>query len=130
MGLLLFLETMMISRLEAIGRTVLAQIQGMGHMAIFLGSACCWAVLPPLKLRRVVSQVHFIGVKSVPVILLTAIFTGMVLGLQGYYTLRKFGSEALLGPAVALSLIRELGPVLSALMVTGRAGSALAAQIR
>src|SRR4030067_2970709 len=53
----------------------------------------------------------------------------MVLGLQGYYTLRKFGSEGLLGSAVALSLIRELGPVLSALMVTGRAGSALTAEI-
>jgi phospholipid/cholesterol/gamma-HCH transport system permease protein len=120
---------MMISRLEAIGRTVLAQIQGMGHMTIFLGSACSWAVLPPLKLRRVVRQVHFIGVKSVSVILLTAIFTGMVLALQGYYTLRKFGSEALLGPAVALSLLREMGPVMAAIMVTARAGSATAAEI-
>jgi phospholipid/cholesterol/gamma-HCH transport system permease protein len=117
------------NRLAAVGRMVLDQVQGMGHMAIFLGSACCWAVLPPLKLRRVVSQVHFIGVKSVSIILLTAIFTGMVLGLQGYYTLRKFGSEALLGPAVALSLIREMGPVMAAIMVTARAGSATAAEI-
>ncbi len=115
--------------LAAVGRTVLEQIQGMGRMAMFLGSACSWAVLPPLKLRRVVRQVHFIGVMSVSVILLTALFTGMVLGLQGYYTLRKFGSEALLGPAVALSLIRELGPVMAALMVTARAGSATAAEI-
>ena len=53
----------------------------------------------------------------------------MVLGLQGYYTLAKFGSEGLLGSAVALSLIRELGPVLSALMVTGRAGSSIAARL-
>jgi phospholipid/cholesterol/gamma-HCH transport system permease protein len=98
-------------------------------MAIFFGSACFWAVLPPLKLRHVIRQIHFIGVKSVSVILLTALFTGMVLSLQGYYTLRKFGSEALLGPAVALSLIREMGPVTAALMVTARAGSAIAAEI-
>jgi phospholipid/cholesterol/gamma-HCH transport system permease protein len=120
---------MMTSPLEAIGHAALAQVQGMGRMAIFLGSACFWACLPPLKLRRIVRQIHFIGVKSVPVILLTALFTGMVLGLQGYYTLRKFGSEALLGPAVALSLIREMGPVTAALMVTARAGSAIAAEI-
>jgi phospholipid/cholesterol/gamma-HCH transport system permease protein len=119
----------MVSPLEAIGHVALAQVQGMGRMAVFLGSACFWAVLPPLKLRRVVRQIHFIGVKSVSVILLTALFTGMVLGLQGYYTLRKFGSEGLLGTAVALSLIRELGPVMAALMVTARAGSATAAEI-
>lgn len=115
--------------LQALGRTVLRQVQATGHMVSFLGSTCGWAVLPPLKLRRIVSQVHFIGVKSASIILLTAAFSGMVLGLQGYHTLRKFGSEALLGPAVGLSLIRELGPVMAALMVTARAGSASAAEI-
>jgi phospholipid/cholesterol/gamma-HCH transport system permease protein len=119
----------MLRLVEALGRTVLIQLRGMGRMTIFLGSACFWALLPPLKFGRVVNQVHFIGVRSSLVILLTAAFTGMVLGLQGYYTLRKFGSEALLGPAVALSLIRELGPVMAALMVTARAGSAMAAEI-
>ncbi len=98
-------------------------------MAIFLGSSAFWAVVPPYKVRRILKQIHFVGVKSSLVIVLTATFTGMVLGLQGYYTLRKFGSDAFLGPAVALALIRELGPVLSALMVTGRAGSAIAAEI-
>ena len=98
-------------------------------MAIFLGSSAFWAGVPPYKFRRILKQVHFVGVKSGLVIVLTASFTGMVLALQGYYTLRKFGSDAFLGPAVALSLIRELGPVLSAVMVTGRAGSAMAAEI-
>lgn len=101
----------------------------MGSMAIFLGSTGFLAALPPLKVRRITSQIHFIGVKSSTIILLTAAFSGMVLGLQGYYTLRKFGSEALLGPAVGLSLIRELGPVMAALMVAARAGSASAAEI-
>jgi phospholipid/cholesterol/gamma-HCH transport system permease protein len=63
------------------------------------------------------------------VILLTGAFAGMVLGLQGYYGLNRFGSNALLGPMVALSLIRELGPVFSALMVTARAGSAMTAEL-
>jgi phospholipid/cholesterol/gamma-HCH transport system permease protein len=77
----------------------------------------------------VIKQIWFIGTQSTLVIFLTGAFTGMVLGLQGYYTLNRFGSTALLGPMVALSLIRELGPVLSALMVTGRAGSAMTAEI-
>jgi phospholipid/cholesterol/gamma-HCH transport system permease protein len=98
-------------------------------MIIFLGTALLWIFLPPLKWRRMIARIHFIGAKSLVVILLTGAFTGMVLGLQVFYTLTKFGSEAFLGPAVALSLIRELGPVLCALMVTGRAGSALTAEI-
>jgi phospholipid/cholesterol/gamma-HCH transport system permease protein len=86
-------------------------------------------VRQPGRLLHILKQIRFIGAKSLFVIVLTAGFTGMVLGLQGYYTLAKFGSEGMLGTAVALSLIRELGPVLSALMVTGRAGSAIAAEI-
>jgi phospholipid/cholesterol/gamma-HCH transport system permease protein len=98
-------------------------------MVIFLGSALFSIFLPPLKWRRMVARIHFIGAKSLSVIVLTGAFTGMVLGLQVFYVLRKFGSEAFLGSAVALTLVRELGPVLCALMVTGRAGSALAAEI-
>ncbi|MBI5795237.1 MAG: ABC transporter permease, partial [Planctomycetes bacterium] len=84
---------------------------------------------PPYLLRRIVKQINFIGVKTTLVIILTGSFTGMVLALQTYYALVKFGAETSLGPVVALSLIRELGPVLSALMVIGRAGSALTAEI-
>ena len=61
--------------------------------------------------------------------MLTGAFTGMVLGLQGFYALSKFGGESMLGPTVALSLVREIGPVISALMITGRAGSALTSEI-
>jgi len=84
--------------------------------------------LPP-QWDKVLRQVYFIGVKSVTVIALIGLFTGMVLGLQGYYTLVKFGAEGLLGAAVALSAIRELGPVLTAIMITGRAGSSMAAEL-
>jgi len=114
---------------ETIGKRTLEAIHRMGRMTVFLYATVASLFVPPFRARRIVKQIHFIGVRSLFVILLTAAFTGMVLGLQGYYTLRKFGSEGLLGSAVALSLIRELGPVLSALMVTGRAGSALTAEI-
>ncbi|MFQ5804472.1 MAG: MlaE family ABC transporter permease [Candidatus Methylomirabilales bacterium] len=112
-----------------LGRWFLNFLRDGGRMAIFLSSALISIFLPPLKWRRMIARIHFIGAKSLSVIVLTGAFTGMVLGLQVFYTLRKFGSEAFLGPAVALSLVRELGPVLCALMVTGRAGSALTAEI-
>jgi phospholipid/cholesterol/gamma-HCH transport system permease protein len=98
-------------------------------MGLFLARTFYYTATPPLKVSWVLKQIWFIGFQSTLVIFLTGAFTGMVLGLQGFYTLNRFGSAALLGPMVALSLIRELGPVLSALMVTGRAGSAMTAEI-
>lgn len=98
-------------------------------MTIFFAHAVYIMVVPPYKFKWILKRLRFIGTKSISIVLLTGTFTGMVLALQLFYTLRKFGSEGLLGPAVALSLVRELGPVLSALMITGRAGSALAAEI-
>jgi phospholipid/cholesterol/gamma-HCH transport system permease protein len=98
-------------------------------MGIFLFQALLAVFSRPFRLRAMVGQIRAIGANSLGVIFFTAAFTGMVLGLQGYYTLRKFGSEGMLGSAVSLSLLREMGPVLTALMVTGRAGSAMCAEI-
>lgn len=112
-----------------IGRWFLDILKEMGHMTIFFAHAVYIMVVPPYKFKWILKRLRFIGTKSISIVLLTGTFTGMVLALQLFYTLRKFGSEGLLGPAVALSLVRELGPVLSALMITGRAGSALAAEI-
>jgi phospholipid/cholesterol/gamma-HCH transport system permease protein len=120
---------MVATAVAGFGRNTLWIIGEMGRMMVFLLSTIAWMVRPPFRLLQVLKQIHFIGVKSLFVIVLTGTFTGMVLGLQGYYSLRKFGAEGLLGSAVALSIIRELGPVLSALMVTGRAGSAMTAEI-
>ena len=119
----------MLSLVESFGSTVIGWIAGMGRMLILLVTALFWAFVPPFRLYRLARQIHFMGWRSLLVVVLTGAFTGMVLGLQGYYTLSKFGATALLGPAVALSLIREIGPVLCALVVTGRAGSAMAAEI-
>ncbi len=115
--------------LAALGAAAISLVGEMGAMAIFFFHSFVMMFSWPLQVRKVVQQVYFIGVKSVLIILLVSLFSGMVMGLQGYYTLVKFGSEGLLGPAVALSLIRELGPVLTAIMVIGRAGSAMAAEI-
>src|SRR5690606_37357569 len=83
----------------------------------------------PFQLHLLMGQLLHIGVNSMIVISLIGLFTGAVLAVQGEYTLSKFGATAFTGPAVALSLIRELGPVLTALMVIGRAGSAITAEI-
>lgn len=111
------------------GRRFIEGVCVLGRSGIFLSASLFFGFVPPLKFRRMLEQVEFIGARSLSIIVVTGAFTGMVLGLQGYYTLSKFGSEGLLGSAVALSIIRELGPVLSALMVTGRAGSSMTAEI-
>ncbi len=112
-----------------IGRSAFSFIAELGAVAIFFVHGFALIFSLPVQIKKIVQQVYFIGVKSVLIISLIGLFTGMVLGLQGYYSLVKFGSEGLLGAAVALSLIRELGPVLAALMIIGRAGSSIAAEI-
>jgi len=118
-----------ISCIRGLGRGVLGVLEMLGSYGMFLLTALFWLFGSPLKFRRVLEQITFIGVKSTVIVLLTGAFTGMVFALQVFYALSKFGGEALLGPTVALSLLRELGPVISALMITGRAGSALASEI-
>src|SRR5262249_43423656 len=115
--------------LEALGRWAIGVVLALGRIGTFMLLALGTIVTPPFKWRPFVDRINYIGFRSLLIILLTGAFTGMVLGLQLYLTLSRFGSEAFLGPAVALALIRELGPVLAALMVTGRAGSALTAEL-
>lgn len=115
--------------IRRVGAFVLKRLGDLGTYGLFLLTAIFWTFWSPLKFKRVVDQINFIGVKSTLIVILTGAFTGMVLGLQGFYALSKFGGESMLGPTVALSLVREIGPVISALMVTGRAGSALTSEI-
>jgi phospholipid/cholesterol/gamma-HCH transport system permease protein len=112
-----------------VGSKALTGLASLGRFGVFFGQAVLRIFIPPFKWRQLLQRIHFIGVRSLSIILLTGAFTGMVLALQTFLTLARFGSEALLGPAVALALIREMGPVLAALMVTGRTGSALTAEI-
>ena len=111
------------------GVAVLENVSRLGRAGVFLGQTLLYCVTPPVKGEQILTRIWFIGWKSMLVIALTGTFAGMVVALQGFPTLRRVGSEALLGPMVSLSLIRELGPVLAALMVTGRAGSAITAEL-
>jgi phospholipid/cholesterol/gamma-HCH transport system permease protein len=119
----------MFTLLATVGRRVIDLVRHLGQSGIFLCASVAYAFMPPFKVRSYPQQIQMIGSRSLSIIVVTGGFTGMVLALQGYHTLAKFGSVGLLGSAVALSIIRELGPVLAALMVTGRAGSAITAEI-
>lgn len=115
--------------IEGLGDRFLYYVQQTGRMTMFLLVASLRILVPPYRLFPVIKQIHFIGARSMLVILVAGVFVGMVVALQFYDTLVRFGSVSLLGSAVGLSLIRELGPVLTALMVIGRAGSAICAEI-
>jgi phospholipid/cholesterol/gamma-HCH transport system permease protein len=110
------------------GRKVISWINNLGASTIFLSLAFV-RIFRPKQISKVIEQLYTIGAGSMLIIMLVGLFTGMVLGLQSYHALVKFGSQGALGTLVALSLIRELGPVLTAIMITARAGSAITAEI-
>lgn len=114
---------------RAVGRRTLAVTGETGRATLFLLEGASRIFRPPFRGRLILEHMFFIGNQSLGVIFLTSAFTGMVLVLQGYTALVRFGGTSYLGPLVALSLLRELGPVLAALMVTARAGSSMAATI-
>ncbi len=119
----------MLDSLQSLGRKALDFFQrlGRGHLLLLQILAGSHTLLPRFGL--VITQVFSVGVLSLLIILVSGLFVGMVLGLQGYNTLVDFGAEESLGVVVALSLVRELGPVVGALLFAGRAGSALTAEI-
>jgi phospholipid/cholesterol/gamma-HCH transport system permease protein len=118
-----------VSPLAALGRYAIDLVREMGSIMIFFVKGFALIFSLPTILSKTAQQVYFIGSKSIFVICLTGAFTGMVLGLQGYYVLVKYGPAGSLGSAVALTLVREMGPVLTAIMVIARAGSAMSAEI-
>jgi phospholipid/cholesterol/gamma-HCH transport system permease protein len=112
-----------------LGRRFLESVSWFGEFALFTGNSFR-ATFRSRKIgRRVMRALYEQGTVCLPVILIVGIFTGLVLGLQGYHVLNRFGSSGLLGALVSLSLIREMGPVLASLMLVGQAGSALAAEL-
>jgi len=112
-----------------VGRRILNLLKVIGGISILFGNAFINIFIPPYNFKRIFKQMLIIGVQSLPVILLTAVFTGMVLALQTTYQLAKFGAQSFIGGIVGLSMTRELGPVLTALMLSGRVGAAIAAEI-
>ncbi len=108
---------------------VRAALEDLGRMILFGLEAIQWTMRPPFRPELVLSQMAAIGVGSVFIVSTTAFFTGMVLALQGNYAMRQFAAEGYVGGSVAISLARELAPVLTALFVIGRSGSAIATEL-
>ncbi|HET7506321.1 MAG TPA: MlaE family lipid ABC transporter permease subunit [Kofleriaceae bacterium] len=115
--------------LAGLGRFAIEGVGGLGRFVVFSGRAAIAIGRRPFRPHLVIEQLHFFGNRSISIAVLTASFTGMVLALQGYDTLQRFGSESQVGPLVALSLLRELAPVLAGIVISARAGSATAATL-
>jgi len=118
-----------LAAVEMLGARTLAFLLQLGVLAHFTLRIVQTLVAPPWRLRQIVDELYKLGVLSLVIISVSGLAVGMVLGLQGYNTLVRFGAEEALGSVVGLSLVRELGPVLTALLATGRAGSATTAEI-
>ncbi|MGE0312050.1 MAG: lipid asymmetry maintenance ABC transporter permease subunit MlaE [Lautropia sp.] len=115
--------------IAGVGAWTLARLSGMGYGLRFFLRLCGLAFASLRRPRLIVEQIHFIGNYSLSIILVSGLFVGFVLALQGYYTLQRYGSTEAVGLLVALSLMRELGPVVTALLFAGRAGTSLTAGI-
>ncbi len=120
---------MLLQLVQGIGAYTIALVNTFGEVTVFLIQVVFTFVTTKLKLHKLFEQMNAIGVDSLSIVLLTGISTGGVLALQTYSGFKRFGGEEFLGPVVALSMIRELGPVLTGLMVTGRVGSSIAAEL-
>jgi phospholipid/cholesterol/gamma-HCH transport system permease protein len=102
---------------------------GLGQLVTLTGRTVLWMIRPPYRFGQFFAAMEFIGVQSVFIVALTGVFSGMVLALQMVTTLRQFGAEGVVGSVVAISMTREISPVFASLMVTARAGSAMAAEL-
>ncbi|HXH65363.1 MAG TPA: ABC transporter permease [Mariprofundaceae bacterium] len=117
------------SWLQGFGAWIEEILAHLGLYASFLGRTLKRLGSRPLYWRLIVQQAEMVGVQSLPVVLLTALFTGMVLALQSYIAFHRFGAESMVAVVVSLSMLRELGPVLVGLMVSGRVGASFAAEL-
>lgn len=120
---------MLLIWLDIIGGQVIIFIEEVGIIISLFFRSVKGIFFPPLNIRNILKQMEEVGVNSLPVVLITALSTGMVLALQSYNGFKRFGAETLVGTVVALSMTRELGPVLTGLIVSGRAGASMAAEL-
>jgi phospholipid/cholesterol/gamma-HCH transport system permease protein len=120
---------MVINPLQPVGRLFLSFLATVGRLVIFTGQGLAAAFQPPFYFRNLLRQMVEIGYFSLPVVGLTAIFSGMVLALQSYTGFARFSAEGAIANVVVVSITRELGPVLAGLMVAGRIGASMAAEI-
>ncbi len=115
--------------LTVIGRKTLAFLSFVGGLSNLAYQSFYWAFMPPFKKERVFQQAKKAGVDSLPIVFLVAMFIGMIMALQTAYQMQRLGSEMYIASIVALSIVRELGPVITSLVVAGRVGAAITAEI-
>lgn len=114
---------------ETLGASIIENLEGLGAFINFVMSCFYWFIRPPFRLRLYFEQLYFVGNKSIFIVLLSGSFTGMVMAYQTYFGFKLISVDSLVGPVTALSLAKELAPVLTGLIVAGRAGAAMTAQI-
>jgi phospholipid/cholesterol/gamma-HCH transport system permease protein len=114
---------------EQLGERIYTMVQELGAIFTLFLQFLSWVLRPPSEFRSILKQMEEVGVRSMPVVLVTATFTGMVLALQSYSGFQRFQATSFVGSVVALSITRELGPVFAGLMVSGRVGAAMAAEL-
>lgn len=115
--------------LQNLGQWTIEKVLGSGKSFILLFDILCTLPLIFKRFSLIIRQLYFVGVMSLPIIVVSGFFVGMVLAFQGYSLLSRFGADSALGTAVAVSILRELGPVITGLLFAGRAGSAITAEI-
>jgi len=115
--------------LDSFGTRVFRMVEDLGNIFVLLVQSIVWLFRPPSEIRNIVKQMDEVGINSLPVVLVTATFTGMVLALQSWSGFQRFQATSFVGSVVALSITRELGPVFAGLMVSGRVGASMAAEL-
>ncbi|GAB4363642.1 MAG: ABC transporter permease [Deltaproteobacteria bacterium] len=115
--------------LERFGTRIFRSVEDLGRIFQLLLQCVSWIFRPPAEIRNIVKQMEEVGIHSLPVVLVTATFTGMVLALQSFAGFQRFQATSFVGSVVALSITRELGPVFAGLMVSGRVGASMAAEL-
>ncbi len=115
--------------IESLGATIIESVAGLGDYISFILHAIFWTFKPPFRLRLLFEQLYFVGNKSIFIVTLAGSFTGMVMAYQTYFAFNLINVDSLVGPVTAITLAKELAPVLTGLIVAGRAGAAMTAQI-
>jgi phospholipid/cholesterol/gamma-HCH transport system permease protein len=117
------------SKVSLIGKVILEIVDGLGHFTIYVSKVLYWFPRRPWRIKLFFDQMYFIGNKSIFIVVLTSVFSGMVFAYQTYLGFSVINADSLVGPVVAIGIAKELGPVFTGLIVTGRCGAAMAAQI-
>jgi phospholipid/cholesterol/gamma-HCH transport system permease protein len=120
---------LVLKQINSIGESLINLVNGLGDFTLFVSRTIFWTFKPPYRVKLLFDQIYFMGNKSIFIIFLTSVFTGAVFAMQIYLGIKAINPDSFIGPIVTIALAKELAPVLSGLVVAGRCGAAMAAQI-